>query len=52
MKRLISLSLAGALLAAVGLAQRSNTWREQWFKAKFGRYSPREEARRRAEGLR
>ncbi len=49
MKRLISIPLAGALFAAAGLAQPSNMWREQWFKAKYGRYSPTEEARQRAD---
>ena len=31
-------------------SRTTNTWREQWFKAKYGRYSPMEEARQRAEG--
>ena len=26
-----------------------NSWRVQWFKAKYGRYSPMEEARQKAE---
>lgn len=42
----------GALaMAANGLfaAQASNTWLDQWYKAKYGRISPAEEARLNAE---
>lgn len=49
MKRIISIPLVTALLAGAGLAQPSNPWFEQWFKAKYGRYSPMEEARQRTE---
>lgn len=49
MKRLISISLIGAMFAAASLAQPSDTWLEQWFKAKYGRNSPMEEAHQRAE---
>lgn len=49
MKRLISIFLAGALFAGAGLAQPRDPWREQLFKAKYGRYSPMEEARQRAD---
>ena len=49
MKRLVAISLAGAMFAAAGLAQSSNAWLEQWFKTKTGHYSPMEEARLRAE---
>lgn len=45
MKRLVQISLASLLLAAAGFAQSTNTWYEQWYKAKFGRYSPATEAR-------
>jgi hypothetical protein len=43
--------LSGALLmGASGLmAQTNDSWREQWFKTKFGSYSPMEQARQRAE---
>src|SRR6266700_3843208 len=45
-----SLLLSGALLmGASGLMAQTNSWREPWFKAKFGRYSPMEEARQRTE---
>jgi len=37
------------MFAAAGLAQPTNSWQEQWFKAKYGRYSPMEEARQKAE---
>jgi len=47
-KRLVAISLAGAMFAAAGLAQSSNPWVEQWLKTKIGRYSPAEEARLRA----
>ena len=49
MKRLVAISLAGAMLAAAGLAQSSNPWVEQWLKSKTGRYSPMEEGRLKAE---
>jgi len=48
-KRLVAISLAGAMFAAAGLAQSSNPWVEQWLKSKTGRYSPMEEARLKAE---
>ena len=37
MKRVFMISLAGLALAVVGFGQTSNEWREQWFKAKYGR---------------
>ena|ERR1041385_3764163 len=44
------LFLSSALLiGASGLMAQSDSWREQWFKTKFGHYSPMEEARQRAE---
>ena len=49
MKRLIAMSFVGAIFAAAGLAQPNSAWREQWFKAKYGRYTPMEEARQNAE---
>ena len=49
MRRLVAISLAGAMFAAAGLAQSRNPWLEQWFKTKTGHYSPMEEARLRAE---
>jgi len=48
-RRLVAVTLAGAMFAAAGLAQSRNPWLEQWFKTKFGHYSPMEEARLRAE---
>jgi len=48
-RRLVAISLAGAMFAAAGLAQSRNPWLEQWFKTKTGHYSPMEEARLRAE---
>jgi len=48
-KRLVVISLAGAMFAAAGLAQSNNAWLEQWFKTKTGHYSPMEEARLGAE---
>jgi hypothetical protein len=47
-KRLVAISLAGAMFATAGLAQSSNPWLEQWFKTKTGHYSPMEEARQRS----
>ena len=47
-----SIMLTAALaIGANGLmaAPASNTWFEQWYKAKYGRSSPLEEARQRAE---
>ena len=49
MGRLVKASLTAALFAGVALAESSNTWFEQWFKAKFGHSSPAQEARTRAE---
>ncbi len=49
MKRLIQISFATAILASTGLAQSTNSWFEQWHKAKFGRYSAATEARLKAE---
>lgn len=53
MKTLVrSILFTGALaVGANGLfaAQASNVWMEQWFKAKYGRNTPMEEARQRAE---
>ncbi len=37
MKALIAVSVVGALFAATALAQPAGTWRDQWFKAKYGR---------------
>ena len=51
MKRVIPISLLGAMFAAASLAQPSNTWLEQWFKAKFGRYTAAEEARQRGQQI-
>lgn len=47
-----SLLLAGILAIAGNglLAAQSNGWYEQWYRAKFGRSSPREEAREKHEG--
>ena len=45
MNRFFKISFAGMMIAAAGFAQTSNTWLEQWHKAKFGRYSAAEEAR-------
>ena len=47
-----SIMLTAALaIGANGLmaAPASNTWFEQWYQAKYGRSSPREEARRKAD---
>lgn len=49
MKRLATISAAGLMFAAAAFAQSPNTWFEQYHKAKYGRYSPMEEARQRAE---
>jgi len=53
MKTLVrNVLVIGALaMSANGLmaAQASNSWFEQWYKAKYGRSSPTEEARQRAE---
>ena len=49
MRRLAKASLATALLAGAALAEPSNSWSEQWFRAKFGHSSPVEEARMKAE---
>ncbi len=40
--------IAGALLASMSLAQQGDPFREERFKAKFGRYSQAEEARRKS----
>ena len=49
MKRTSMISLAGAVFVATAFAQSGVTWQEQWFKAKYGRYSRTVEARRSAE---
>ena len=49
MKRLIQISFAALMVATAGFAQSTNTWLDQWYKAKFGRYSPATEARLNAE---
>ena len=48
MNRFFNISFAGLMIAAAGFAQTSNTWLEQWNKAKFGRYSAAEEARQKS----
>ena len=48
MNRFFNISFAGLMIAAAGFAQSSNTWLEQWHKAKFGRYSAAEEARQKS----
>ena len=48
MNRFSKISFAGLMIAAAGFAQSSNTWLEQWHKAKFGRYSAAEEARQKS----
>ena len=40
--------IAGALLASMSFAQQADPFREERFKAKFGRYSQAEEARRKS----
>jgi hypothetical protein len=40
--------IAGALLASMSFAQQGDPFREERFKAKFGRYSAAEEARRKS----
>jgi len=40
--------IAGALLASMSFAQQGDPFREERFKAKFGRYSQAEEARRKS----
>jgi hypothetical protein len=42
--------IAGALLASMSFAQQGDPFREERFKAKFGRYSQAEEARRKSIG--
>lgn len=49
MKRLIQISFATLIVATAGFAQSTNTWLDQWYKTKFGRYSPSTEARLNAE---
>jgi hypothetical protein len=48
MKNLRVVFAAGAILAASGLANAQDNWTEQYFGAKWGRSSPREEARQKA----
>ena len=48
MKRAFMISFAGLAIAAAGFGQTSNSWFEQWHRAKYGRYSPMEEARQKA----
>ena len=46
-----SILLTGALVVGANAAMASqvnNTWLEQWYRAKYGRNSPAEEARQRA----
>lgn len=49
MKRIAHATLASLLAAGFGLAQPAATWTDQWFRAKYGRPSPTEEARLKAE---
>jgi len=42
--------IAGAVLASMSFAQQGDPFREERFKAKFGRYSQAEEARRKSIG--
>jgi hypothetical protein len=50
MKRFLSgVLLAGTLAVGLNAAPASNDWFEQWYKAKYGRPSPSEEARLKAE---
>lgn len=48
MKRFSTVSAAGLMFAAAAFAQSPNTWLEQYHMAKYGRYSPMEEARQQA----
>ena len=49
MKSLLMILAASAVFTTGGLAQRSDSWTEQYFRAKYGRSSPMEEARQKAE---
>ena len=53
MKPFVRTILFGGALAigatTLMAGQESNTWQDQWFRAKFGRTSPTEEARLKAE---
>ena len=46
MKTVMSVLFAGAMLASVSIATANDQWAEERLKAKTGRYSPAEEARR------
>jgi hypothetical protein len=46
MKTVMSVLFAGAMLASVSMATANDRWAEERLKAKTGRYSPGEEARR------
>ena len=46
MKTYSKIVIAGTLLASLSFAQKGDPFREERFKAKFGRYSQAEEARR------
>ena len=46
MKTVMSVLFAGAMLASVSMATANDQWAEERLKAKTGRYSPAEEARR------
>ena len=46
MKTMMSVLIAGAMLASVSMATANNQWAEERLRAKTGRYSPAEEARR------
>jgi hypothetical protein len=46
MKTMMSFLIAGAMLASVSMATSNDQWAEERLKAKTGRYSPAEEARR------
>jgi hypothetical protein len=48
MKTFSNIVIAGALLASMSFAQHGDPFREERFKAKFGRYSQAEEARQNA----
>ncbi|MEZ5398765.1 MAG: hypothetical protein R2729_03795 [Bryobacteraceae bacterium] len=48
MKTSLMIFAVSAVFVTSGLAQFSDAWREQYFKAKYGRSSPMEEARQKA----
>ena len=48
MKTFSKIIIAGALLTSMSFAQQGDPFHEERFKAKFGRYSQAEEARRKS----